>query len=87
MAYTVHTNGICTGTTRGRPPPARGRVAYGTGSKPMLAHIALSSAGISLCSNMYLCALGIFEMFFFTESLPRRYGNLILIGSRFFMRK
>jgi len=66
MAYTVHTNGIRTGTTRGRPPPAHGRAAYGTGSKPMLAHVALSCWNILVLLHAYVRAIGTFRYF-----LPR----------------
>lgn len=71
MAYTVHTNGIRTGTTRGRPPPARGRAAYGTGSKPMPTHVALSRWNILA----YVRASGIFGSFLRDLDRGIRYGN------------
>lgn len=65
MAYRVHTNGIRTGTTRGRPPPAREHAAYGTGSKPMPmpAHVALFCWNILVFQHAYVRALGIFGCF------------------------
>lgn len=75
MAYTVHTNGIRTGTTRGRPPPARGRAAYGTGSKPMPAHVALSRWNILVFQHAYVRALGIFGYSLRDPDRDIRYGN------------